>query len=79
MLAVRSTHGSAFSFRVRNRLNILYNPLEVIDDKALADACQYKWYNQTHCKVNDSVFAWASSRASITGTSTTRTTSFSTS
>jgi mannose-6-phosphate isomerase-like protein (cupin superfamily) len=37
------------------RLNILHQPLEVIDVKALADACEYKWFNQTLCKVNDSV------------------------
>jgi mannose-6-phosphate isomerase-like protein (cupin superfamily) len=29
--------------------------LETIDEKALADACAYKWYNQTLCKVNESV------------------------
>ncbi|HSY58015.1 MAG TPA: cupin domain-containing protein, partial [Terriglobales bacterium] len=34
---------------------ILHNPLEVIDEKALADACLFKWYNQTLCKVNDCV------------------------
>jgi mannose-6-phosphate isomerase-like protein (cupin superfamily) len=27
----------------------------VIDEKALSDACEYKWFNQTLCKVNDSV------------------------
>jgi len=37
------------------RLNILYKPLELVDEKALADACKYKWYNQTLCRVNDSV------------------------
>lgn len=37
------------------RLNILHQPLEVIDEKALADACEYKWFNQTLCKVNESV------------------------
>jgi mannose-6-phosphate isomerase-like protein (cupin superfamily) len=37
------------------RLNIQYGPLEVIDEKSLADACRYKWYNQTLCKVNESV------------------------
>jgi mannose-6-phosphate isomerase-like protein (cupin superfamily) len=37
------------------RLNILHPPLEVIDEKALADACQFKWFNQTLCKVNESV------------------------
>jgi dTDP-4-dehydrorhamnose 3,5-epimerase-like enzyme len=37
------------------RLNILHQPLELIDVKALADACDYKWFNQTLCKVNKSV------------------------
>jgi len=48
---------AAFSppFPYETRLNILNKPLEVIDEKALADACEHKWYNQTLCKVNDSV------------------------
>jgi len=37
------------------RLNVLFKPLEVIDEKALADACVYRWYNQTLCRVNQSV------------------------
>jgi mannose-6-phosphate isomerase-like protein (cupin superfamily) len=37
------------------RLNILYPALEVIDEKALSDACEHKWFNQTLCKVNESV------------------------
>ena len=37
------------------RLNVLCQPLEVIDEKALADASGHKWYNQTLCAVNDSV------------------------
>jgi len=37
------------------RLNILHQPLEVIDVKALADSCEFKWFNQTLCKVNDSI------------------------
>src|SRR6202030_3576397 len=36
-------------------LNIEFQPLELIDEKALADACRYKWYNQTLCQVNGSV------------------------
>ena len=36
-------------------LNVLYPPLEVVDEKALADACPHKWYNQTLCQVNGSV------------------------
>ena len=37
------------------RLNILHGPHEVIDVKAMADACEYKWFNQTLCQVNGSV------------------------
>ena len=36
-------------------LNVLYKPLEVVDEKALADACMHRWYNQSLCEVNDSV------------------------
>ncbi len=36
-------------------LNVLHAPLELIDEKALADACPHRWYNQTLCEVNDSV------------------------
>ena len=36
-------------------LNILFQPLEIIDEKALADACTHQWYNQTLCQVNGSV------------------------
>ena len=43
------------SFPYETRLNILCQPLEVIDERALADACTYKWYNQTLCQVNASV------------------------
>ncbi|HEV8145056.1 MAG TPA: cupin domain-containing protein [Bryobacteraceae bacterium] len=41
------------------RLNILHQPLELIDEKALADACEHKWYNQTLCQVNESVVRMA--------------------
>jgi mannose-6-phosphate isomerase-like protein (cupin superfamily) len=43
------------TYPYETRLNIQYQPLEVIEEKALADACPYQWYNQTLCKVNDSV------------------------
>ena len=39
----------------QTRLNTLYRPLELIDERALTDGCPYKWYNQTLCQVNDSV------------------------
>jgi len=42
-------------FPYETRLNILYKPLEIIDEKKLADACEYKWFNQTLCQVNGSV------------------------
>jgi len=43
------------NFPYETRLNILCRPLELIDERALADACAYKWYNQTLCRVNGSV------------------------
>jgi mannose-6-phosphate isomerase-like protein (cupin superfamily) len=43
------------AYPYETRLNIQYGPLEVIDEKSLADACPYQWYNQTLCKVNGSV------------------------
>src|ERR1700745_459001 len=43
------------NFPYETRLNILHGPLEVIDEKAISDACEYDWFNQTLCKVNDSV------------------------
>jgi mannose-6-phosphate isomerase-like protein (cupin superfamily) len=46
---------SVADYPYETRLNILHQPLEVIDEKALADSCEYKWFNQTLCKVNESV------------------------
>jgi mannose-6-phosphate isomerase-like protein (cupin superfamily) len=46
---------AASPFPYDTRLNILQGSLEVIDEKALADASPHKWYNQTLCKVNESV------------------------
>ena len=43
------------AFPYETRLDVLYPPLEVIDEKALTDACTFRWYNQTLCRVNDSV------------------------
>ena len=36
-------------------MNILHKPLEVIDVQQLVDANTHPWYNQTLCRVNDSV------------------------
>lgn len=46
---------SPAAFPYETRLNILRGPLEVIDVKAMAEACTYKWFNQTLCQVNGSV------------------------
>ena len=43
------------TFPYETRLNILHGPLELIDVKAMAYACEYKWFNQTLCQVNSSV------------------------
>jgi len=37
------------------RLNLLHGPLELIDLNGLAALSSHKWFNQTLCKVNDSV------------------------
>ena len=50
---------SSPAFPYETRLNILHTPLELIDVNALAEACEYQWYNQTLCKVNDSVVRMA--------------------
>ena len=46
-------------FPYKTYLNILHGPLEVVDVQKLADACTDKWYNQSLCKVNDSVVRMA--------------------
>ena len=36
-------------------LDVKFPPLSLVDVGALVDACTDRWYNQTLCKVNDSV------------------------
>lgn len=43
------------AFPYETRLNILHGPLELIDLNTIPDANNFKWFNQTLCKVNDSV------------------------
>jgi len=43
------------SFPYETRLNLLHGPLELIDICAVPGANDYKWFNQTLCKVNESV------------------------
>ena len=46
---------TAAQYPYDTRLNILYEQMQVIDEKALSDAAPHKWYNQTLCQVNASV------------------------
>jgi mannose-6-phosphate isomerase-like protein (cupin superfamily) len=55
MLPKGAVMSSTPAFPYETRLNILHKPLELIDINALPDADNYKWFNQTLCKVNDSV------------------------
>ena len=50
-----NSKSSPKDFPYKTFLNILHRPLELIDAQKLADACTDKWFNQTLCKVNDSV------------------------
>jgi mannose-6-phosphate isomerase-like protein (cupin superfamily) len=43
------------TFPYETHLNILHPPLDLIDVHALAASVTHKWFNQTLCKVNDSV------------------------
>ena len=43
------------AFPYVTHLNVLFDPLERIDLQTLVDACTDQWYNQTLCRVNDSV------------------------
>jgi mannose-6-phosphate isomerase-like protein (cupin superfamily) len=43
------------SYPYETHLNVLHDPLEVVDVRALAAACTHPWYNQTLCRVNSSV------------------------
>jgi mannose-6-phosphate isomerase-like protein (cupin superfamily) len=41
--------------RYETHLDIRFGPLELIDVPALVAACKHPWYNQTLCRVNESV------------------------
>src|SRR5580658_7035079 len=43
------------SYPYETHLDLRYAQGEVVDVKALVEACQHPWYNQTLCQVNDSV------------------------
>jgi mannose-6-phosphate isomerase-like protein (cupin superfamily) len=43
------------SYPYATHLNVLFPALETIDVQKLVEACTDKWYNQTLCRVNESV------------------------
>ena len=43
------------SYPYATHLNVHYGPLERVDVRALVEACRDTWWNQTLCRVNDSV------------------------
>jgi mannose-6-phosphate isomerase-like protein (cupin superfamily) len=47
--------GRDASFPYVTNLNVLHGALEVVDVRALAGAVTDRWWNQTLCRVNDSV------------------------
>jgi mannose-6-phosphate isomerase-like protein (cupin superfamily) len=49
------TPSSNNTSRYDTRLDLKYQALEHIDEKALTDAIAHPWFNQTLCAVNDAV------------------------
>ena len=47
--------GAAPSYPYATHLDVAFGPLEVVQVQSLVDACTDRWYNQTLCRVNDSV------------------------
>lgn len=55
MTDAHSKPAPAAAYPYATYLNVLHRPLEVVDIQQLVDACTHPWYNQTLCRVNDSV------------------------
>jgi hypothetical protein len=45
----------ADTYPYATHLDVRFPPLAVVDVQALVEACTDRWYNQTLCRVNDSV------------------------
>ncbi len=43
------------NYPYETHLDILHRQGELVDINALVEACRHPWYNQTLCRVNDSV------------------------
>lgn len=50
-----ATGGSQDEYPYTTHLDIRYDQAELVDIPALVAACEDQWYNQTLCRVNDSV------------------------
>ena len=51
----QTSGGSGAAYPYATHLNIQYDQLEVVDVPSLVEAVTDQWYNQTLCRVNDSV------------------------
>ena len=47
--------GDQKAYPYLTRMDILHGPLEVVDVQAIVEACTHPWFNQTLCRVNESV------------------------
>lgn len=45
----------ASAYPYATHLNVQFGPQELIDVQALVNACTDQWYNQTLCRVNESI------------------------
>ena len=55
MADARVNPGQGESYPYATHLDVLFRALEVVDVPALVAACTDRWYNQTLCRVNESV------------------------
>src|SRR6184192_2523377 len=46
---------AAKEFPYVTQMDVRFKPLEIVEEKAVADANTHKWFNQTLCEVNESV------------------------
>jgi len=54
-MSERAQDQSPAGFSYNTQLNVLHEPLEVIDVAGLVEACTDQWFNQTLCKVDEAV------------------------
>ena len=55
MTGIRPDPETGKDYPYVTRLDVLHGPLEVVDVQGIIDCCTDRWWNQTLCKVNDSV------------------------